>query len=73
MAGQVPSAGSLNGPPGWALALHCGTRECEEEIKAATGATARCVPLDGPPESGPCIRCGLPSAYGTRVIFGRAY
>ncbi len=34
---------------GWALALHCGSRECEEEIKAATGATARCVPLDGPP------------------------
>jgi prolyl-tRNA synthetase len=31
------------------------------------------VPLDGPPESGRCIRCGLPSAYGTRVIFGRAY
>ncbi|HEX4288466.1 MAG TPA: proline--tRNA ligase, partial [Trebonia sp.] len=30
---------------GWALALHCGTQECEEEIKAATGATARCVPL----------------------------
>jgi prolyl-tRNA synthetase len=58
---------------GWALALHCGTRECEEEIKAATGATARCVPLGGPPESGPCIRCGLPSAYGKRVIFGRAY
>jgi prolyl-tRNA synthetase len=58
---------------GWALALHCGTRECEEEIKAETGATTRCVPLDGPPESGLCIRCGLPSAYGTRVIFGRAY
>jgi len=58
---------------GWALALHCGTRECEEEIKAETGATARCVPLDGPPESGLCIRCNLPSAYGTRVIFGRAY
>ena len=58
---------------GWALALHCGTRECEELIKAETGATARCVPLDGPPESGACVRCGLPSAYGTRVIFGRAY
>jgi len=58
---------------GWARALHCGTPECEEEIKAATSATARCIPLDGPPESGPCIRCGLPSAYGKRVIFGRAY
>jgi prolyl-tRNA synthetase len=58
---------------GWALALHCGTLECEEEIKAATSATVRCIPLDGPPESGRCIRCALPSAYGKRVIFGRAY
>ena len=58
---------------GWARALDCGTEECEEEIKAATTATARCIPLDGPPETGPCIRCGLPSAYGKRVIFGRAY
>jgi prolyl-tRNA synthetase len=58
---------------GWARALHCGTPECEEEIKAATAATARCIPLDGEPESGPCIRCGRPSAYGKRVIFGRAY
>ena len=58
---------------GWALALHCGTRECEEEIKAATAATARCIPLEGEPESGPCIRCGQPSAYGKRVIYGRAY
>jgi prolyl-tRNA synthetase len=58
---------------GWARALHCGTPGCEEEIKAATAATARCIPLDGEPESGPCIRCGRPSAYGKRVIFGRAY
>jgi prolyl-tRNA synthetase len=58
---------------GWARALHCGAAECEEEIKAATTATARCIPLDGEPESGPCIRCRQPSAYGKRVIFGRAY
>ena len=58
---------------GWARALHCGSQECEEEIKAATGATARCIPLDAEPESGPCILCGRPSAYDKRVIFGRAY
>ena len=58
---------------GWARALHCGTPECEKEIKAETGATARCIPLDGEPASGRCIRCALPSAYGKRVIFGRAY
>jgi prolyl-tRNA synthetase len=58
---------------GWARALHCGTPQCEEEIKAETGATARCIPLDGEPAAGRCIRCDLPSAYGKRVIFGRAY
>jgi prolyl-tRNA synthetase len=58
---------------GWARALHCGTPECEEEIKTATAATARCIPLEGEPESGPCILCARPSAYGKRVIFGRAY
>jgi prolyl-tRNA synthetase len=58
---------------GWARALHCGTRECEQEIKDATGATARCIPLGAEPESGACVRCGRPAAYGKRVIFGRAY
>ncbi|GDY33817.1 proline--tRNA ligase [Gandjariella thermophila] len=58
---------------GWALALHCGEGSCEDEIKADTAATPRCVPLDGERESGACVRCGKPSAYGKRVIFGRAY
>ncbi len=58
---------------GWALALHCGTRECEEEIKSVTAATPRCIPLDGDAAGGACVRCGSPSAYGKRVIFGRAY
>jgi prolyl-tRNA synthetase len=58
---------------GWALALSCGEEACEDEIKAETTATPRCIPLAGAPEEGPCIRCGKPSAYGKRVIFGRAY
>ncbi len=58
---------------GWALALHCGEPACEEEIKAETAATPRCIPLDGEPEQGTCVRCGKPSAYGKRVIFARAY
>jgi prolyl-tRNA synthetase len=58
---------------GWAVALHCGQQSCEDEIKAETTATARCIPFDGEPDSGPCVRCGLPSAYGKRVIFGRSY
>jgi prolyl-tRNA synthetase len=58
---------------GWASALHCGSPACEDDIKAETSATPRCVPLDGEPDSGPCVRCGEPSAYGKRVIFGRSY
>ncbi|MQY21839.1 proline--tRNA ligase [Nocardia macrotermitis] len=58
---------------GWAVALHCGTRECEEQIKSATAATPRCIPADGDPATGTCVRCDAPSAYGKRVIFGRAY
>ncbi|HEY3878812.1 MAG TPA: proline--tRNA ligase [Trebonia sp.] len=58
---------------GWALAFHCGLAQCEEEIKAATSATPRCIPAGGPAEEGRCVRCDLPSAYGKRVIFGRSY
>jgi prolyl-tRNA synthetase len=58
---------------GWARALHCGQAACEEQIKAQTGATPRCVPFDAPAESGTCVRCDAPAAYGKRVLFGRAY
>jgi prolyl-tRNA synthetase len=58
---------------GFALALHCGRADCEDEIKAETTATPRCVPLTGEPAEGPCVRCGRPAAYGKRVVFGRAY
>ncbi|NUR30749.1 MAG: proline--tRNA ligase [Catenulispora sp.] len=58
---------------GWARALHCGRPECEDEIKAETAATPRCIPLAGAAESGSCVRCDAPSAYGKRVLFGRAY
>ena len=54
---------------GWALALQCGEQACEDEIKAETTATPRCIPLEGEPEQGACVRCGKASAYGKRVIF----
>ena len=31
------------------------------------------IPAEGAPEQGVCVRCGLPSAYGKRLIFGRSY
>jgi len=58
---------------GWARTLHCGQPRCEDEIKAETAATPRCIPLEAPAESGNCVRCDAPSAYGKRVLFGRAY
>jgi prolyl-tRNA synthetase len=58
---------------GWARAFHCGLPECEDEIKALTTATPRCIPLEGEPETGTCIRCNRPSAYGKRILFGRSY
>jgi prolyl-tRNA synthetase len=58
---------------GWVDALHCGRPECEDDIKAATGATPRCIPSAGEAEEGTCIRCDGPSAWGKRVLFARAY
>jgi len=58
---------------GFAHALHCGEPACEEAIQERTRATPRCVPTEGPDETGVCIECGRPSAYGRRVVFARAY
>jgi len=58
---------------GFADAFHCGRAECEDDIKAATTATPRCIPDEADPGEGPCIRCGQPSAYGCRIVFARAY
>ncbi|WP_235037006.1 proline--tRNA ligase [Actinomadura sp. K4S16] len=58
---------------GWARAFHCGETACEDDIKAETAATPRVIPADAPEEAGVCVKCGRPSAYGKRVIFGRAY
>ncbi|MDX6432541.1 MAG: prolyl-tRNA synthetase, partial [Streptosporangiaceae bacterium] len=58
---------------GWARAFHCGRSECEDEIKAETAATPRVIPTDAPEETGQCVKCGQASAYGKRVIFGKAY
>jgi prolyl-tRNA synthetase len=58
---------------GWASTLHCAQPKCEDDIKARTAATPRCIPLDARAETGSCVRCDAPSAYGKRVLFGRAY
>lgn len=51
----------------------CGCRECEDEIKQKTGATTRCMPLEGSEveEGAVCIHCGKPAK--TRIYFAKAY
>jgi prolyl-tRNA synthetase len=52
-------------------AFWCGNPECEERIKDDTKATNRCIPLDQPGDSGPCVVCGTTSSEHS--IFARAY
>ena len=59
---------------GFAWAWHCGSGDCEGDIKEATQATARLISADahdGAP--GACIRCGDASGYQARVLFGKSY
>jgi uncharacterized protein YjbI with pentapeptide repeats len=57
--------------PGFIRAHWCDSPECEARVKAETGATIRCIPLDEPPEEGACVVDGRPSRQ--RVLFARAY
>jgi prolyl-tRNA synthetase len=52
-------------------AFWCGHPECEDKIKEETKATNRCIPLDQPGDSGPCVVCGTTSSEHS--IFARAY
>ena len=62
---------ALRGRPGFIVAPWCGREECEAGIKADMQATIRNIPLDPPPASGNCIRCGNPGR--TDVYFAKAY
>ncbi|MBE6333792.1 MAG: proline--tRNA ligase [Bacteroidales bacterium] len=48
-----------------------GTTETEEQIKADTKATIRCIPFDGVEEEGKCMVTGKPSHR--RVLIAKAY
>ena len=56
---------------GFARIWWCGNVECEAQIKEDTRASNRCIPLDQPGGSGPCIVCGDTSQEV--AIFARAY
>ena len=62
---------TVNNKPGFIKAMWCGETECEENIKAETGATTRCMPFEQENLSDVCVCCGKPAKK--MVYFGRAY
>ena len=58
---------------GFVLANWCGCGACEDEIRAKTGATTRCMPFDGAEveEGAVCVHCGKPAV--TRMYFAKSY
>src|SRR6267378_1094973 len=56
---------------GFAQSYWCGDSKCEEQIKEATKATLRCIPIEQPSGTGSCIFCSQPSKE--IAIFGKAY
>ncbi|MGH8104133.1 MAG: proline--tRNA ligase [bacterium] len=64
---------------GFVRAVWCGSGECEEKLKAETGATLRCLPFDEPvPAGAKCAICGgavRPSGRegGGIAYFARSY
>jgi len=63
--------GEIDANPGFYRMRWCGSAACEASVKNETKATIRCLPLDEPDDSGPCVVCGA-SAPG-RAVFARSY
>jgi prolyl-tRNA synthetase len=61
----------LEGRPGFVVSPWCGSAECEAEIKTATQATIRNLPLEAEPAHGACIKCGKPAVANAR--FAKSY
>lgn len=51
----------MEGRPGFVIAPWCGAESCEADIKAATQATIRNLPMDVAAAPGVCVKCGQPS------------
>ncbi len=56
---------------GFIRAMWCGDENCEDEVKAQTGAGSRCIPFDQKNLSDKCVCCGKPAK--TMVLWGKAY
>ncbi len=60
----------VEGPGGFVRVPWCGMTRCEDRIKEACKATARCIVPDAQPE-GPCLFCSMKA--DKVVLFARAY
>lgn len=56
---------------GFVYAHWCGDKDCEENIKASTKASTRCLPMNAKKEKGKCVYCGKDADY--RWYFGQSY
>ena len=56
---------------GFARSHWCGDSKCEEQIKEATKATLRCIPMEQPGGTGMCIFCSRPATE--LAVFGKSY
>ncbi len=57
--------------PGFVRAMWCGDEACENQIKADTTATSRCMPFKQIQISDKCVCCGKPAKQ--MVYWGKAY
>ncbi len=57
--------------PGFAKAMWCGERECEEHVKAETAATIRCIPFEQEDIGDKCHFCGKEAKH--MVYMAKAY
>lgn len=55
----------------FALAYYCGESECADNIKASTGATARCIEKENLEGEHKCFACGKKATM--RTYFARSY
>ena len=62
---------AIDGVGGFVRASWCGETDCEQAIKADTGATIRTLPLTNDKPSSGCVRCGRPGAKV--AYFARSY
>ena len=68
---QASTSGLTASANGFARAMWCGERACEEQIKEQAGASSRNMPFDQTPIGDTCVCCGKPAKK--LIYFAKAY